>query len=355
MVLSIENYWLIIPALTVFFLLLAWLLSKAHFSLGTKAKSADMHMRWSKSARPTVGGFLFLAALLGWSVHHAMTSSFDPDDYALLWCGIMAFALGLWDDIYRISAGKKLMGQILIALLFAFIKNYTGEVSENHPETWEAYDFIGFVFILFVTVGLMNSVNMLDNMDGISAIASLPVLLIPVIAGGPAISLSLFLIPAMIGFLAFNKPSSSIFMGDSGSMLLGFILSWIIFDAQQMTEAGGQFNVILVLVASCGLYLCDTLLVVFNRLRHGISPARGGRDHSTHNLVYLGLSEKMVALVFFVLAGCETMVIYFLHLADASSAMFYTALILGCFFLLFTIFFLISVRNLHKGKYSYQQ
>jgi UDP-GlcNAc:undecaprenyl-phosphate/decaprenyl-phosphate GlcNAc-1-phosphate transferase len=339
--------------LLVFFTLIARLLSNKKLTLGTTAKAADTQLRWSKSAKPTVGGIIFLLGLLGWSIHRALTDDFTRSDYALLFGGLLAFSLGLWDDIRRISARKKMIAQIFIALFFAWLKVSTSSSESLFLLPQNLDDLVGFAFIFFITVGLMNSVNMLDNMDGISAIASLPMLMIPVLSGGDDALITLWMLPALLGFLSCNKPVSRIFMGDSGSMLLGFMLSWCIFEFHSITLVGGSFSYLIVLIASCGLYLSDTLVVVINRIRHGISPAQGGRDHSTHHLVYLGLSEKQVAVVFLTLAVVEMMLIYVLSKASSTDSGFYIALVVGCFFLLFIIFFVISVRNLRKGKFNY--
>jgi UDP-GlcNAc:undecaprenyl-phosphate GlcNAc-1-phosphate transferase len=96
-------------------------------------------------------------------------------------------------------------------------------------------------------------------------------------------------------------------------------------------------------------------VVVINRLRHGISPARGGRDHTTHNLVYAGFTERQVAGLFAALALVQVLIIREISGQSDADWIFNSALVFGYFFLLFSVFFSISVRNLRKGKYAYKK
>jgi UDP-GlcNAc:undecaprenyl-phosphate GlcNAc-1-phosphate transferase len=345
-------------SLVALFAALAWILSRVKIQIGTDVKASDMIDRWSKHARPTVGGIVFLIALIGWAVHYSIISDFSLSELVLLNCGILAFLLGLWDDLKRISASKKLIGQMVIAGIFAYFRFRTMDDAAETSSPAGAIQIVWFAIIFIVTVGMMNSVNMLDNMDGVSSIAAIPVLLIPVIAGYQGSVFSAIMLASLLGFLFLNWPKSKIFMGDSGSMLLGFIISWLLFEHYgHLTFVGGIFNLLIVLVASCSLYLCDTLVVVINRLRHGVSPATGGRDHSTHNLVYFGLSEKQVAFLFLALSTVQVFMLVVMHGLDAADAGQHNVIkmVFGYFFLLFVFFFSISVRNLMKGKYAYKK
>jgi UDP-GlcNAc:undecaprenyl-phosphate GlcNAc-1-phosphate transferase len=344
------------PALVVFFILFAWVLCRMNSRIGTTAKAGDIVNRWSTHAKPTVGGIIFLCALAGWSVFHAIQSHFDVAEQTLILGGCAAFLLGLWDDVRRIRASQKLAGQLVIAACAAFV--FIGDIylplcSQLRIETIK---WMWFSVVFVATAGMMNSVNMLDNMDGISAISAIPVFLIPFFTGGGEVMLPLWIIAGLIGFLVFNLPKSKIYMGDSGSLLLGFMISWIIVHYHdQLTQAGGCLNFFLVLTASCTLYLADTSVVVINRLRHGISPARGGRDHTTHNLVYAGCTERQVAGLFAMLALVQVLIIRSIAGVSEADGMCHIALVFGYFFLLFSVFFLISVGNLRKGKYAYKK
>lgn len=329
--------------------------------IGTTSKTKDISNRWSKSAKPTLGGIVFLLAFLGWVIGQYFSNAFDDYDYLLVFCAVAAFSLGLWDDINRLSAKYKLAGQICIAFLFAWFRLLP---ETDFLETLSYGNFqaiITFGFIVFFTVGIMNSVNMLDNMDGVASVAALPVFMLPSLLMIGMGSLSVWLVSGLIAFLIFNWPKSRIFMGDSGSLLLGFLVAWILTESNHvlMSSAFYPFTFFILLLASCSLYLADSLVVVINRLRHGISPAQGGRDHSTHNLVYAGLSEKQVAWLFLGLATIETLFCALLSGCDTRGPwddnrfVLIASLVVGYFFLLFLILFGISLRNLRKGKYTY--
>jgi UDP-GlcNAc:undecaprenyl-phosphate GlcNAc-1-phosphate transferase len=159
--------------------------------------------------------------------------------------------------------------------------------------------------ILWV-VGITNAFNLLDNMDGLSAgtaaIAAAFLFAFTYSVGHLEFAvLSLALGGAALGFLIYNFNPARIFMGDSGSMYLGFTLSGItLLGTHEM--ASDVFFVLLVPVAMLGLPIMDTTLVTIVRTLEGRPLSQGGRDHLSHRLVAVGLSERQAVLVLYVLA-----------------------------------------------------
>lgn len=246
--------------------------------------------RWRQQPIPYLGGIAFflgfLISVLLWGFSFTRSSP-------LLVISFFALILGLFDDFRRINPATKLVGQIIVAacaIFWGYSLNF----------------FPGALFDTLLTilwiVGLTNALNLLDNMDGLAGgvglIASVFLAFFFYQRGdlqGALIALSLA--GALGGFLTFNFYPASIFMGDAGSLFLGSLLSLLAI------EAHGQASNILSLVAVPTLILLvpilDTILVSLTRIVRGQSVTQGGRDHSSHRLVVLGLTEpKAVALLY---------------------------------------------------------
>src|SRR5262249_19250124 len=155
-------------------------------------------------------------------------------------------------------------------------------------------------------VGITNAFNLLDNMDGLSAgtAAIAPMFLFPfsMSVGNAGIAfLALAVAGGALGFLVYNFNPARIFMGDSGSMFLGYTLSGIaLIGTREM--ASDIFFVLLVPAAMMGLPIFDTTLVTIVRTLEGRPLSQGGRDHLSHRLVAVGLSERQAVIVLYVLA-----------------------------------------------------
>jgi UDP-GlcNAc:undecaprenyl-phosphate/decaprenyl-phosphate GlcNAc-1-phosphate transferase len=210
-----------------------------------------------------------------------------------------------------------------------------------------------FVFI----AGIMNSINMLDNMDGVSAVSTVPLWFIALL-NGPMPFLGIMLLAAVLAFLWFNKPVAKIYMGDSGSMLLGMLLSvWLAALSTERafgipSEQGFSWVATTLLIMA--LPLADTTLVVFQRLRHGVSPATGGRDHSTHHWVYFGLTGNQVFILYAGLGVIQLLLYGFLTLWFQEPLTAFGSVICIVYFLtLLAVFLGISFRNLKKAKFHY--
>jgi UDP-GlcNAc:undecaprenyl-phosphate GlcNAc-1-phosphate transferase len=158
----------------------------------------------------------------------------------------------------------------------------------------------GALTIVWV-VGVINATNLLDNMDGLGAgvaasIATSSLLLMLDRDGAAVIGLAAGLVGACLGFLAYNKRPASVYMGDAGSLFLGYLLAVItLASTQSLPSAGTRLVTPLMLAA---IPVADTTTVVLARLRRGISPMQAGRDHLSHRLVQRGVQPgSAVALL----------------------------------------------------------
>lgn len=342
----------------MFFAAMTWVLLRIFRSLGTQAKAQDAFSRWSSAIKPAVGGMVFFAGFIMAMIPLLSYSGFAMEYLWLSLAGITAFSLGLWDDLKRISPTPKFLGQILTGLFFVFSGHASDWLVQPESTSWFKIAWDSGVTILIV-VAVMNSVNMLDNMDGISTIAAMPAMILPAFGLCVDGSVGMIMICALLGFLVFNWTPAKVYMGDSGSMLLGFVVSWMILSVDHCGELNlplhHGFTMVILFLGAGALFISDTLVVIIQRLRHGISPFQGGRDHTTHNLFYLGLRQWQIA-VLFVLLGLIQMAMTYNFLSGIShgeSALHAGSTILLYFFLLFGFHLMVSFRNLRKGKYNY--
>ncbi len=210
------------------------------------------------------------------------------------------------DDLKNLRPTTKLIAQIVAALL----PLHAGlDIPGLHP-------LLSFWVALFWIVGITNAFNLLDNMDGLAAgIAAIAAAFVvfhasagqtPVVAAAAATVCG-----ASIGFLFYNFQPASIFMGDSGSLFLGYSLATLaLMDLRARPLV--SLSIISVPLLVLAIPIFDTTLVTILRLLHGRSPAQGGRDHSSHRLVSLGLSERRAVLFLFsaaALAGASSLLV----------------------------------------------
>jgi UDP-GlcNAc:undecaprenyl-phosphate GlcNAc-1-phosphate transferase len=207
------------------------------------------------------------------------------------------FVVGIYDDLRRMNPATKLIGQIIIAATAIFFGYSLGFF------TWAPLDAL---LTAFWIVGLTNALNLLDNMDGlaggIALIASLYLALLFNQDGDiQHAALALALAGAGLGFLFYNFYPASVFMGDAGSLFIGSALALL------TVHANGQASNILSLLAVPTFILLvpilDTTLVTITRLLRGQSPSQGGKDHTSHRLVILGLSERQTVLLLYLMAS----------------------------------------------------
>jgi len=250
--------------------------------------------RWHKKNTPLLGG---IAILLGFIVPYAFFSEHSWTFWAFTVCCIAAFGVGLVDDLFHITPNSKLIGQIIVAALlinFGFRMHYMQYPILNIPLT-----------IIWIAA-IMNAFNLLDNMDGlctgISFIASCTMFAYSVLHMNTELALiSALLAGTSLGFLKHNFNPAKIFMGDSGSLFLGFAFAALSLIGTQK-QASGLFFTILIPSLVLGVPIFDTLFVTLTRKMNSRPISQGGKDHTSHRLVALGLSEKKAVLLLYGIA-----------------------------------------------------
>jgi UDP-GlcNAc:undecaprenyl-phosphate/decaprenyl-phosphate GlcNAc-1-phosphate transferase len=200
---------------------------------------------------------------------------------ALLAAGLCA--IGLLDDDRTLSPSTRLAVEV-IAAVATLALGLRFEVTGNSVMD-------GALTVVWI-VGLTNAANLLDNMDGLGAgvaasIAGSTLFLALGRGGQPIAALAAAVLGACLGFLVYNRRPASVYMGDAGSLFLGYLLAVLTLAATQSLPASPRFVVPLMLAS---VPLADTTTVVMARLRRGIRPTQAGRDHLSHRLVRRGLA-----------------------------------------------------------------
>jgi len=208
---------------------------------------------------------------------------------------VMMFALGLIDDLLQIRPGTKLVGQIVAACVLVWCGVYFDIL---------ALPLVTIPLTIFFVVGITNAFNLLDNMDGlaagVAATCMLAIFLSNRILGTPqAIGvLCLALAGSLLGFLVYNFNPARVFMGDAGSMFLGFSVAAVSILGT-WEQASNTFLILAVPLILLGLPIFDTTFVTITRTLAGRPVSQGGRDHTSHRLVKLGLSERSAVLMLY--------------------------------------------------------
>lgn len=214
---------------------------------------------------------------------------------------------GLADDRWGLHAYLKLGGQLLAGLVLL--------IGGTQVLLFPQYPWLNWAITLVWIVGITNALNLLDNMDGLSGgvttVAAAFFLLLAAMSGQYLVSpLAAALIGACIGFLRYNLNPATIFMGDTGSLFLGFLLAALAIKLRFPSNV--PWVTWLVPVCVLALPIFDTTLVTVSRLRRGLNPlTAAGKDHVSHRLVALGLTRREAVLTCYLISGaCGMVAIY---------------------------------------------
>lgn len=286
-----------------------------------KIKKANTSaVRWSSQSKPILGGITFYVLFLFSIINYALFFNYEnlisgPVFGAIIVLNI-SFLMGLADDMLNTPPGFKFIVQIFGAIILI--------VFDLHINIFET-DFYNYVLTIFWFVGVMNSINMLDNMDSITTsigitilIGALVVLSVLNMNNGPIFMVCIAALAGLLSFLFVNWHPAKMYMGDNGSQFLGAliaIIGIIVFwnGSTIGTDHPKTFPFLIAFIAFI-IPITDTTTVTINRLMRKQSPFIGGRDHTTHHLSYLGLSDRKIAILLLSLNGLGVFTAVFLLL-----------------------------------------
>jgi UDP-GlcNAc:undecaprenyl-phosphate GlcNAc-1-phosphate transferase len=243
---------------------------------------------------PRLGG---LAILLSTLIAGLLLGGVFNELSGILVGAILVSFLGLWDDRFTLGAWAKLLGQ-LVAVGFLI---FTGvQVQTFTPALLD----LGVTFVWMI--GITNALNLLDNMDGLSggiaAIAAAHFALMCAFSGQYLVgAFAVAVMAACIGFLVYNWNPATIFMGDSGSLFLGFMLGSL--GIKLRFPENVPFVTWMIPVLVLGVPIFDTTLVTISRLRRKLNPlTTPGLDHTSHRLTYAGFSRRESVFLLYITA-----------------------------------------------------
>ena len=250
------------------------------------------------------------------------------DVWLLLACGGAIAAFGFVDDLLSLKPSTKLIVQVSLASVLLFF---------GYRLEWTDSLLGDTMLTLFWIVGVTNAFNLLDNMDGLCAGTSIVVggfVLFGLMSDPSATSTLLYLaalLGATAGFLVYNFHPASIFMGDTGSLFLGLNLAAVSLTVgSHSTDRSGALSAMAVPVLLLLVPILDTTLVTLVRVLSGRRPSQGGRDHTSHRLVAIGLSQRTAVTILWLLAVAGGGVALSIQRFDASwGAIFTTSLLLA--------------------------
>ena len=211
---------------------------------------------------------------------------------------ILLFFIGLKDDVKPVSAFKKFFVQVLCCCIIMFLGDVRIESFYGLLGVFALDEGLSYLFTFLVLVGLTNSINLIDGVNGLAGtivvIISVFLGLVLVLYQSPLAIVSFALVGAMIGFLRYNLFSGKIFMGDTGSLVSGFVVSVLAVSTLQIPE--NEFSPVYVL-SVFSLPILDTLRVMIIRTLQGVSPFTPDKRHLHHVLVKSGMSHPRIVTV----------------------------------------------------------
>jgi len=250
--------------------------------------------RYHHSPVPLLGGLAFTISVLAtWLLTHLVAGlPFESAEVFLVLGLLLSFALGIYDDKNGMKARWKLLAQLVCGLVL---------VTGCYVGGWTDAKFVFPVLVVWV-VAIMNATNFLDNMDGIASgvtgFASLAfVFLLALHQQWVGVILAGAMCGASLGFLKFNFSPARIFLGDAGSLPMGYLLSALSI----MTARSANVQTMIVPLIVLGYPVFDIAFVTIIRIKEKRRFYQGGRDHSSHRLAALPLSPRKTALVIYML------------------------------------------------------
>ena len=261
--------------------------------------------RMHKKPVPRLGG---LAIFLGFIVSMLLFVKVDHQLQGILLGASIIVVLGVVDDMSPLRAYFKFCVQIFAALVAVFHGVVIQTLSNPNVFAESPYWDLGWLSIPITVlwiVGITNAVNLIDGLDGlacgVSTISAISMLVIALLASESDVALVMAaLVGACLGFMPYNKNPAKMFMGDTGSTFLGYILATISIQGLFKYYAIVSFAVPFLIL---GLPMFDTLFAIIRRLAHGQNPMAPDRGHIHHRLIDMGLNQKQAVAALYVISS----------------------------------------------------
>ena len=300
-----------------------------------------------KVPMPRLGGLaIFLAFLLGYMLYGEISTQM----LSILIGSFLLILVGIVDDIHSVKARYKLIVQIVAAAIVVLYGDLS--FTELSVFGYNIYfnDFFGALLSILFIVAITNAINLIDGLDGLAAgISSIYFLTIAIIAfilnriGGLDVIISLIMLGSTLGFLFHNFPPAKIFMGDTGSLFLGFMISIIALLGYKVTT----FTSLIVPIVILAIPIFDTVFAILRRLIKGQNIGVADKEHFHHQLLKMKYSPTKSILIIYVIdiAFASVSIFYILGDNQIAIAIYVVLMILLLFVILKT-----DVLFEHKKK-----
>lgn len=237
----------------------------------------------------------------------------------ILLLALVLFLLGLWDDKKRLGPYLKLAVQAAVAVSAAWFANIRVEL---FIESRIVAVLLSAIWIIVI----INAFNFLDNMDGLSAgiaVITSSILFVAAATNGQVFigALALVFIGTLLGFLVFNFPPARIFMGDAGSLVVGFFVALLTLRTTYYNQAQSQqWYPVFVPLVVMAVPLYDFISVTILRICQGKSPFVGDTQHFSHRMKKRGLSDTQTILTLYLATLCTALSATFLYQVNSAGA-----------------------------------
>lgn len=321
------------------------------FSLKKRLVDKRDHRKAHKKVVTRLGGIaIYLAFTMAMGLAFLLErgpamKEFVGEFIAMLAGGTIILALGIYDDIRGADAPKKFSMQIIAALILIVFGFKIAIVTNPFSQTIEL-GFLAIPLTILWIVGITNAINIIDGVDGLAAgvvvIVSSTLFLVSLPQGNvPLAFLSAALAGTTLGFLKYNFSPAKLFMGDTGSMFLGFILAAMAIEGNRKSTVAVA---LLIPIIALGVPIIDTILAIIRRVLKGAHIFRADNEHIHHRLLHLGLSHKQVTLILYFITILLGLVAFACTLLKDK----YAALLL----MVIALIVVVAVRKLGLIKFS---
>ncbi len=298
-----------------------------------------------KKPMPRLGGLaIYGAFLIGYILYGSITTQM----ISILIGSFIIFLVGVFDDIRPIKARYKFLVQIIASLIVVIYGQvYFSEITFLGLHL-EFNKLISYGLSTFFIVAISNAINLIDGLDGLaSGISSIYFFTIAIIAyvlnkmGGLDIILTLIMLGSTLGFLVNNFPPAKIFMGDSGSLFLGFMISIIAL----LGFKGATLTSLIIPITILAIPIFDTVLAIFRRLLKGENIGAPDKEHFHHQLLKLKFSPKVSIIIIYMINMIFSAISIFFVIGDNKEA-----IVLYLLVLLLLLFVILKTDILYEHK-----
>ncbi len=256
-----------------------------------------------KQPVPYLGGVaIYFGFLVGVSVVYHYLDWIESEDFYVLLIGSLGIvALGLYDDLVGTNAKIKFTIQTIVAVFVVYSGIYVPEITNPFSGESIQLHWLGPILTIFWIVFITNSFNLLDGLDGLASGISIITIIFMLFFAILSMDMNILglltsILGGVLGFFIFNVPPAKIYMGDTGSLLIGFLISILCI----MPSSKGPYSIaVLVPTILTAIPIIDTIMAIFRRAKSGVKIFSADKKHLHHRILHLSNSYKKTLLIIY--------------------------------------------------------